>query len=187
MILTATHIDFENLCRQLIGLTITKVEYSEIDYEPTSAKPYYPTQFQNLHSVDFSIFFHTDKNKLIEIYWDGQFYQYGIGIKIDEQSNFSDFIIWDVSESDLWKKFIDTGITDIKVSWETVTTTEQKSGKKESFTYPQDISLKFTNEKKVFISAAGFLDIGDNEVYGMLDNLTVTDNEDLARQVRMIT
>ena len=186
MTLTPTHIDFENFCRQLIGLSITKVEYSEINYEPTSAKPYYPTQFQNLHSVDFSIFFHTDKKKLIEIYWDGHFYQYGIGIKIDKQSDFSDFITWDVSESDLWKKFIGTGITDIKVSWETVTTTEQKSGKKESFTYPQDISLMFTNEKKVFISAAGFLDEGDNEVCGMLDNLTVTDNEDLARRVKMI-
>ena len=150
MILTATHIDFENLCRQLIGLTIAKVEYSEIDYEPTNAKPYYPTQFQNLHSVDFSIFFHTDKNKLIEIYWDGQFYQYGIGIKIDEQSNFSDFIIWDVSESDLWKKFIDTGITDIKVSWETVTTTEQKSGKKESFTYPQHLIKVYKREESIY-------------------------------------
>ncbi len=187
MTLTPTHIDFDNFCRQLIGLSIAKVEYLEIDYEPTNAKPYYPTQFQNLHSVDFSIFLHADKNKLVEIYWDGYFYQYGIGVKVDDQSNFSDFILWDVSESDLWKKFIGTTIIDVKVSWETVTTIEQKSGKKESFTYPQYISFMFSNEKKVFISAAGFLNEGDNEVFGMLDNLTVTDNEDLARQVKMIT
>ncbi len=186
MTLTTAHIDFEIFCQQLIGLTIIKVEYSEIDYEPTNSKPYYPTQFQNLHSVDFSIFFHTDKNKLIEIYWDGKFYQFGIGIKINEQSDFSGFIKWDVTESDLWKKFIGTAITDTKVCWETVTTTEQKSGKTESFTYPQDISLTFSNNKKIFISSAGFLNQGDSEVYGMLDNLTVTDDEDLARQVKMI-
>ena len=40
---------------------------------------------------------------------------------------------------------------------------------------------------KMYSSALpAFLDQGDKEVYGMLDNLTVTDNEDLARQVRMI-
>ena len=32
-----------------------------------------------------------------------------------------------------------------------------------------------------------FLDQGDKEVYGMLDNLTVTDNEELARQVNNYT
>ena len=185
MTLTSAHIDFENFCRQLVDLTITKVEYSEIDYEPTNSKPYYLTQFQDLHSIDFSIYFHTDQNKLIEIYWDGKFYQFGIGIKINEQSDFSGFIKWDVSETDLWKKFIGATITDTKVSWETVTT-EQKSGKTESFIYPQDISFSFSIHKKIFISAAGFLNQGDNEVFGMLDNLTVTDNEDLARQVKMI-
>ncbi|NNV55609.1 hypothetical protein [Limnovirga soli] len=187
MTLTPSHIEFENFCNQLIGFTITKVEYSEIDYEPTRAIPYYPTQFQNLHSVDFSIFLHTDKNNLIEIYWDGQFFEYGIGVKLDEKSDFSGFITWDVSESELWKKFIGTTITDIKISWVRVNSNEQKSGKKESFIYPQDISLMFTNHKKVFISAAGFLEEGDSEVYGMLDNLSVTDNEYLARQVKMIT
>jgi len=186
MTLTPEHLDFEKFSRQIIGLTVLKVEYSEIDYEPTKSKPYYPTQFKNLDSVDFSIFLHTDKDRLLEFYWDGKFYQYGIGIKINETSNFSGHIKWDVSGSDLWKKFIGTTITDINISWEQVMTKEEKSGKTESFVYPQHIKISFSNEKKIFISAAGFLNESDNEVYGMLDNLIVTDNEELAREVKMI-
>jgi hypothetical protein len=186
MILTTVHINFEKFCQQLIGMTITKVEYLEINYEPKNPKPYYLTKFENLNSVDFSILFHTDDNKFIDIYWDEKFYQYGIGMKINGQSDFSNFIKWNLSESDLWKKFIGKTITDTKLSWETVTRDEQKSGKVEIFLYPQYITLTFSNNKKIFISAAGFLNQGDSEVFGMVDNLTVTDNEKLARKVKMI-
>jgi len=186
MELTQEHLDFEKFTRQLIGLRITKVEYSEIDYEPANPKPYYLTQFVNLDSVDFSIFLHTDNDKLVEIYWDGKFFEFGIGIKINEPSDFSDSIKWDVSSKDLWKKFIGTTISDIHITWETVITRKEKSKKEESFVYPQDIKVTFSNKKNIFISAAGFLNPSDKEVYGMLDNLTVTDNEELARQVKMI-
>ena len=186
MKLTQEHLDFEKLSRQLIGLTILKVEYSEINYEQTNPKPYYPTQFTNLDSIDFSIFLHTDTDKLIEIYWDDKFYQFGIGIKINEPSDFFGNIKWAVSGNDLWKQFIGTTISDIHITWETVSTREEKSDKTESFVYPQDLKISFSNDKKIFISAAGFLDQGDKEVYGMLDNLIVTDKEELARQVKMI-
>jgi hypothetical protein len=186
MTLTQEHLDFEKFSRQLIGLTVLKVEYSEIVYEPTNPKPYYLTQFTNIDSVDFSIFLHTDKDKLVEIYWDSKFYQFGIGIKINEKSDFSGTIKWDVSGNDLWEKFIGKTISEVNITWETVTTREEKTGKTESFVYPQDIKIIFTNDEKIFISAAGFLDQGDKEVYGMLDNLMVTDNEELARQVKMI-
>ena len=186
MTLTQEHLDFEKFSRRLIGLTLLKIEYSEIIYEPTNPKPYYPTQFTNLDSVDFSIFLHTDKDKLVELYWDGKFYQFGIGIKINEHSDFSENIKWDVSGNDLWKKFIGTAISDIQITWETVTTIEEKTGKTENFVYPQDIKITFSNDQNIFISATGFLEQGDKEVYGMLDNLTVTDNEELARQEKMI-
>lgn len=186
MKLTQEHLDFEKFSRQLIGLTILKVEYSEIIYESTNPQPNYQTQFPNLDSIDFSIFLHTDKDKLVEIYWDGKFYQFGIGIKINEPSAFSGNIKWDVSGNDLWQKFIGTTISEININWETVTTREENTGKTESFVYPQYIKITFSNDKNIFISAAGFLDQGDKEVYGMFDNLTVTDDEELARQVKMI-
>ena len=186
MTLTQEHLDFEKFSRQLIGLTVLKVEYSEIVYDPTNPKPFYKTQFKNLDSVDFSIFLHTDKDKLVEIYWDERFFQYGIGIRINESSDFSGSIKWDVSGNELWKKFLGKTISDIKITWENVTTIEEKTCKTESFVYQQDIKITFSNNKDIFISAAGFLNEGDKEVYGMLDNLTVTDNEELARQVKMI-
>ena len=186
MKLTQEHLDFEKLSRQLIGLTVLKVEYSEIAYDQTNPKPFYPTKFENLDTVDFSIFLYCNNDKLVEIYWDGQFFQYGIGIKINEPSNFSGDIKWNVSGNDLWKKFIGTYITDIYIAWETVMTREEKTIKTEIFVYPQDIKITFSNDKNIFISAAGFLNQDDIEVYGMLDNLTVTDNQKLARKVKMI-
>ena len=190
MTLNQEHKDFENYCVNLIGKTIIKVEYVEIDYEKLNGKsikkPYYLTRFQNLDSIDFSIFLHYNTNEKIEIYWDGKFFQYGIGIKINETLDFSDFKVWNVSSNNLWTKIIGKTIKNVKLNWEKVTNREEKSGNTKNFIYPQDISLTFTNGINIFISAAGFLNENDNEVFGMLDNLTVTDNEELARKTRMI-
>lgn len=186
MELTQEHLNFEELSRQLIGLTVLKVEYSEINYDETNPEPNYQTHFKNLDSVDFSILIHTNNGKLVEIYWDGQFYQFGIGIRINQISNFSGSIKWDVSGGNLWKKFIDATISEIQIGWETVTNNVQKDKNIVRFVYPQAVKISFSNEQNIFISAAGFLNQGDNKVFGMLDNLTVTDNEELARQVKMI-
>ena len=184
MKLNLEHLNFENHSRELIGLTISKVEYSEIDYDSKNSTPYYSTHFRNLDSVDFSIFFHCNNNSIVEIFWDDKFFQFGLGIKINEPSDFSNSKKWDVSNNNLWKSFIGKTIIDIKVNWETVT--EEQAWKTQSFIYPQDIKINFSNNKNIFISAAGFLNQNDSEVCGMLDNLTVTDDEDLARKVKMI-
>ncbi|SFO33205.1 hypothetical protein SAMN04488519_105295 [Algoriphagus ornithinivorans] len=44
----------------------------------------------------------------------------------------------------------------------------------------------FSNSDKVFISAPGFLERDDEQVYPYLDKLTFTQNEALAKQTRMI-
>lgn len=186
MKLTQEHLDFEKHCRLLLGLTVLNVEYVELAYESTNPKPHYRTQFEEIDTVDFSIFLHCDNDTVVEICWDGQFYQYGIGIRINEPSRFPGNITWDVSGNDLWKKFIGTTIIDIDVTWLPTTLTEVKTRKPKSFTYPQDIAVTFSNDKNIFISAAAFLSQGNKEVYGMMDNLMVTDNEELARQVKMI-
>jgi hypothetical protein len=103
-----------------------------------------------------------------------------------KKSDFLDHKIWNLTDNKLWRDFLGKEITETKLNWETVTTTEQNSRKTESWTYPQDIILTFINDRKIFISASGFLNETDNEVFGMLDNLTVTDNEELARKVKMI-
>jgi len=185
MKLTQDHINFEKLSQQLVGLTINDVEYSEIIYDPSNPNPSFSTQFTNLDSVDFSIFFHTKENKLIEIYWDDKFFQFGIGIKINSPSDFSGNIKWNVSEYDLWKKFIGEIITGIDITWESITV-ETNTNKVEKFVYPQDLKITFSNNKNIFISASEFKNQDAKEVYGMSDNLIVTDNEELARRVKML-
>ena len=69
MILEKEHIEFEKFCRQLVGKTTLKVEYSEIVHDSKNQKPYYETK-KKLDTVDFSIYFQTDQNELIEIDWD---------------------------------------------------------------------------------------------------------------------
>ncbi len=186
MTVTQEYLDFEKFSRRLIGLTVLKVEYYEIMYDQTDPTPNYPTHFKNLDSVDYSIFLHTDHDNIIEIYWDDIFYQFGIGIKLNAPSDFSGGITWDVSNNDLWKQFIGTTISDIQITWETVTSIEEKSLNTERSVYPQYIKISFSNDKHIFVSAAGFLNQGDKEVHGMSDNLMVTDNEELARLVKMI-
>lgn len=55
----------------------------------------------------------------------------------------------------------------------------------EIIVYPQDFQLTFSNNHTVFISLAD-LHQGHDEVSKGSDNLMVTDNEELARQVKMI-
>lgn len=184
MNLSQEHIDFESKCRSIIGQTLKEVEYLEIDYQQ-SETPFFKTKFSDIDSIDFSLVFHTDNGSL-EFYWDGQFYQYGIGLKINEPSVFSDYKKWRMTDNLPWKKIIEHQIKSVDLTWEKVTTKEEKSSKTYIFIYPQNIRIDFDNNKSIFISAAGFLNEEDNEVYGMLDNLTVTDNEELARKVKMI-
>jgi hypothetical protein len=186
MELTREQLEFETRCKKVIGLSITKVEYSELNYKPANPQPYYNTRFSNLDSIDFAIHFKTTTGESIEIYWDDKFFSFGIGIKINENFNVSDFAKWDVSKDRIWRKFIGTKIIDIKIYWEIVTTKDIESNKTECISYPQYTKITFSNNKSIFVSAAGFLNKDDLEVYGMLDNLTVTDDEYLARQTKMI-
>ena len=185
MNLSQEHIDFEAKLKNCIGITLNEVEYLEINYQEEKPEPFYKTLFDEIDTVDFSIIFHTDKEK-VEFYWDGQFYQYGIGFRLDSDSEIASGKKCTVSQTSLWKKFIGQKITEINLTWEEVSTFEQNSRKSKKLIYPQDLRIDFSNGKSIFISAAGFLNEDDKEVMGLLDNLTVTDNELLAQQVKMM-
>lgn len=88
MILTTIHKDFERRFRQVIGWTIHKVDYTEIDYYPDSSQPCYKTDYPEIDSVDFSVTLYMTNDRIVEIFWDDEFYFYGIGIKLNEKSNF---------------------------------------------------------------------------------------------------
>lgn len=185
MELSQEHIDFELNLKRMVGIALNKVEYLEINYDPEKPKPYFKTRFNEIDTVDFSIIFQTDKGK-IEVCWDGQFYQFGIGVRFNQETEIATGQNWDVSHSNLWGKFIGYKVSDVRLTWEEVIIVEERTGKSEKFIYPQDLRIDFMNDKSIFISAAEFLHEDDHEVMGTLDNLTVTDNELLARKVNMI-
>lgn len=185
MNLTQEHINFENSLQQLLGLTLLKVEYLEVNYEPENPKPFYKTRFEEIDTIDFAIIFQTDKAK-VEFYWDGQFFQFGIGVRFNQTSETATGQKWDVSKNDMWQNLLGQQITNVKLTWEEVTSYEEKTGKSNKYIYPQDLRIDFSCHKSIFISAAEFLNANDSEVKGLSDNLTVTDNESLARQVKMI-
>ena len=187
MKLTQEQLDFEKRFEPLIGLKLSKAEYLEINYGSDYPSPFYQTRFKDIDSVDFSVILHFEDGYKAEFFWDGQFFQYGVGLKLNSESVFSGYRKWDVSENELWKKFIGDSMKEIEINWEWVTTTEEKTGKVEKFDYPQDVKLSFSSNKNIFISAAAFMEEDDEKVYGLMDNLLVTDNEQLARQVNMIS
>jgi hypothetical protein len=181
MKLNKNHIEFENYCKRIIGLTVDSVEYHELDYFPDAPIPCFYTNFSNIHSVDFSIIIHSG-NDSIQIFWSSEFFQFGIGLKINEASVDSNYKNWDVSKEDIWSKFIGEKVSDINIGWEDVI--DEKSN--DVIIYPQFMIISFTNENMIIISAAEFLNSLQSEVMGMFDNLIVTDDENLAKQVKML-
>lgn len=167
-------------------MSLNDVEYLEINYESENPQPNYKTGFGEIDTVDFSIIFHTDRSK-VEFYWDGQFYQFGIGVRFDEADEVATGQKWNVSKTTLWEKFIGEKITHVQLSWEEITSHWDNPSKSQKHIYPQYITIHFGMSKSIFISAAGFFNEGDKEVRGFSDNLIVTDNESLARKVKMIS
>lgn len=108
MKLKQQHIDFENSCKKISGLKINKVEYAEIAYDlldNSEQKKWFATKFNNIHTVDFCVFLHTNTTDIIEIHWDSEFFQYGIGVKLNLPSKFSGYQKWDVTNDRLWEDY----------------------------------------------------------------------------------
>jgi len=179
VILNENHINFEKKFIELVGLTLDSVEYAEIIYDSENPMPFYNTEFDLIHSIDFSISLYTSSGERVEIYWDDTFFQYGIGMRINEKSNLTQFQKWNVTDTNVWQDHIGEKITDVKLYWETIISDD------EEIVYPQSLKISFTNDKKMFISAAQFLDNSD-KVFGISDNLVVTNNEFLAKHIDII-
>ena len=175
---------YQELYSGLINSELISVEYYEIAYEPTNPTPYFRTNFERIHSIDYSLVL-TTSNGRFELCWDDEFHQFGIGINSYSNSRFSNFQCWDVSNEVFWAELLGCQIISTQIDWDEVTT-QHSDGTKELNIYPQSIRILFSNKRTIFISAADFLNESDPVVMGMMDNLTVTDDEKLARKVKMI-
>lgn len=177
--------DFEKHFRSLVGLCLRKVEYLEINYHPDKPSPEFLTKYERLHSIDFAVLLHGDQDPAY-LCWDDQFCQFGIGAHYDEMPEVNKGIAWDVSTEKLWAPFCAQTITAATVYWESLVMIDPRSGKQHSITYPQSLRLDFDHGKSICLSAAELPEFEEG-VYTMMDNLLVTDDAHLARQLKLIS
>lgn len=195
MTLTDKHIVYENDCRQMfIGETILGVIYGEINYYNLdeeniiiSPEPFYKTKYSDIDSLDYSIYFKTN-NKTIYVFWDSTFVSYGLlSEEIDLKELTNDYEQkWDVTNDGKWSKIIGEIIIDFKIIWGEVYNSNMDGTNRMYFLYPQIFQLKMENEMIIILSASKFTTPEQNEIYGMSDNLLVTTNLDLAKELKMI-
>jgi hypothetical protein len=194
MILTNKHIDYEDCIRQIfIGKIIRAVIYGEVKYQlnneggQINPVPYYKTKYADIDTLDHSVYLKTD-NKAIYVFWDNTFISYGLKAEqIDLTNEVNDYEQkWDVSSDDKWIAFIRYMITDFKVLWEK-SRASNTDGSNEVFTiYPQAFEIKVDNDKYIVISASDLVQSGETKVNPLMDNLLVTTNLDLARQLKIV-
>ena len=77
-------------------------------------------------------------------------------------------------------------IENITVNWDVAIEENLDGSIIRKILYPQSLVLSFSNSNKIFVSATGFLERDDEQVYPYLDKLTITQDEALAKQTRMI-
>jgi hypothetical protein len=194
MTLTDKHITYENDCRQMfVGQTIRAVIYGELKYfvdedgNNINPEPYYKSKYPDIDTLDHSIYFKTD-SKTIYVFWDNTFFSYGLqSTQLDLTETTNDFEQkWDVSTDIKWLDLIGQNIIDFKIIWEEVWTSNLDGSNKVSTTYPQTFEIKTEKGQTIILSAAEFKRDEENEIYTLSDNLLVTTNVDLARQLKLI-
>lgn len=157
--------EYESLPSQMIGKTIKKVSYFEIDYgEPTF-------ELDDHHSLDYGLQLETDNGETYYMIWDSQYFQHDLKFKKgtlrQELSPDSKISCHDVSKSKYWSDRIGQKLNSIKSYWSYV----MSDGKPDKKYYPQDIELSFNNGLNVIISAIEVKP--DGQVCGMADHISV--------------
>ena len=194
MKLTDKHIAYENECQQIfVGRTIRAVVYGEVKYyadedgQNINPEPSYKTKYPDIDTLDHSIYFKTDQ-QTIYVFWDNSFICYGLqSTLVDLTETTNDYEQkWDVSSDIKWLEFIGQKITDFRIIWEETWTSNLDGTNKVYTTYPQTFEIKTENGQTIILSASEFKRDEENEFYPLMDNLLVTTNIDLARQLKLI-
>ena len=172
-----------------VGETIRAVIYGELKYfadeegNNINPEPYYKTKYPDIDTLDHSIYFKTD-GKTIYVFWDNTFISYGLQSKqLDFTENTNDYEQkWDVSTNNKWVDIIGQKIVDFKIIWEETRTSNLDGTNKVYTTYPQTFEITTENGKSIFITASELKD-GKEEFYSQMDNLLVTTNLDLLKNL----
>lgn len=174
-----TRDEYETNARRLIGNTIVKVVYHEIDYRDNKFHFFDDPRFD---SLDFGLELELGTGQFLSITWGNEFYPYGVSLidgrfsTVVTQSRFLD-----VSETNRWEGLLGRPVESVDIFW---SWSEKSSKPGTRIYYPQDILLRFEEERVLVISA---LEIqADNNYMGMMDHITVFDDLDMARRFKCL-
>jgi len=176
-----------------VGQIIRAVIYGELKYyadedgNNINPEPCYKTKYPDIDTLDHSIYFKTDLQS-IYVFWDNTFICYGLQSKqLDLTETTNEYEQkWDVSTDTKWTVVIGQKIVDFKIIWEATWTSNLDGTNKVYTTYPQTFEIKTENGQTIVLSASEFKRDEENEIYPLMDNLLVTTNVDLARQLKLI-
>jgi len=110
---------YQNIKEQFIGASIQEVYYEVLNTFDESDTYLDWEISQNIHSIDMNIIFKLDNGKLIQLFWDSNFYCYGIGLEVLSHFEEKESIkLINVSENVKISGIIGYRISDILVSWD---------------------------------------------------------------------
>jgi hypothetical protein len=177
-----TKSEFEARAKSLIGKKIRQVTYDEIDYGDNRYHFFDDSRFD---SIDLGIDLIFSDDSRIRIAWGDEFYPYGISLLSGSPD--TTIRMLDVTHNSRWEDVIGKEIINSQVSWSwsvTISSSEQKIDRPGiRHDYPQDLLIEFEHGGRIIISA---LEVRGDTPMGMMDNLTVFDDVELAKRFKCL-
>jgi hypothetical protein len=168
--------EYENDIAAIVGKQLKRVRYFELCHENDA--PYYLNELFHGHLLDFGCDLEMADGSIFGVIWDGEFFQYGVGISNTSLSaQLLDARVWDVTDEGHWVSLIGQTIVKVKAHWSWV----QYVGSSKRHYYPQDVELEFGNGSLVFLSASSFNEDKD-ALWGMSDNIAIVFGSEVAKK-----
>jgi len=168
--------NYEKPIKELIGKSISDVNYYEIDYgEPL----WNETEF---HSLDYGIEVIMSDKTTYYFIWGNEFTQYDVKFRkgniLTEFSAENGAKKYNSKDNQHWMELIGKKINGIESYWSYWSLVNDK---KRNY-YPQDVRIEFENGKEIWISA---LEIMDNKPMAMKDHLTIIFDRETAEKYKI--
>ena len=168
--------DYEKSIKELIGKSISDVNYYEIDYgEPLWNENEY-------HSLDYGFEIIMSDKSTYYFIWGSEYTQYDVKFRkgniLTEFSPENGAKKYNTKDNEKWSKLIGIKIIGIESCW---TYWSLINENKQNY-YPQDVRVEFENGKEMWISA---LEIRDGRIIEMQDHLTVVFDKKIADKYKI--
>jgi len=175
-----TKAEYDTVAATLVGKFISQVTYHETDCLDGT---YHFFDNPRFDSAAFGLGLSLTDGSSMTVTWGDEFEYYGVSLLTSIMSSDERFHqgILDVTDSTRWRGVVGEEIVNVKVYWSWVTD-ENNPGKRRY--YPQDLLLHFRNGRQIIVSA---LEVrADDFIMGMMDNITIFDDLDTAREYKCL-